>query len=146
MKLKVFSLLLIVVPILSFGQNVLKGRMIVSDSLYEKESVEVYEKGGGYLQSFELGSSFELAFEVQEVTLFFVATSYPIVEKTFFLDGVTEDFVEFPSRIQNLSEIVIQAQKREQFELTRLEDYIGTSIYAGKKNEVINIDQSMLMN
>ncbi|MEK9612687.1 MAG: TonB-dependent receptor [Flavobacteriaceae bacterium] len=143
MKLKVFSLLLIVVPILSFGQNVLKGRMIVSDSLYEKESVEVYEKGGGYLQSFELGSSFELAFEVQEVTLFFVATSYPIVEKTFFLDGVTEDFVEFPSRIQNLSEIVIQAQKREQFELTRLEDYIGTSIYAGKKNEVINIDQSM---
>ena len=44
---------------------------------------------------------------------------------------------------QELSEVEIIAQKEKVFELQRLKDVEGTAIFAGKKTEVIQVDQSM---
>jgi len=144
MRLKVFNgFILWAIPFISLGQNILKGKAIVSGSFDEKEVIEIYEKNLGYLTSINFGEYFELNLKKEKNTLFFVANSFPIIEKTYSFKGVYKVVIEFPNQIQNLSEVIINARKKRKFELTRLEDYKGTSIYAGKKNEVINIEQSM---
>ena len=45
--------------------------------------------------------------------------------------------------VEDLSEVVISAKKREVFQLSRLKDFEKTAIYAGKKTEVILVEQSM---
>ena len=61
MKSKVFSgLLFIIIPGIIMGQNLLKGEIYVSDSLFLEEVVEIYEKELGYLGSTNLGGKFEI--------------------------------------------------------------------------------------
>ena len=144
MKSKVFSgLLFIIIPGIIMGQNLLKGEIYVSDSLFLEEVVEIYEKELGYLGSTNLGGKFEISFDKDVVDLIFIANSYPIVEKKINLSKELFVKIEFLSRIQNLTEVIVNSEKREKFGLSRLKDYRGTFIYAGKKNEVINLQQSM---
>ena len=64
MKSKVFSgLLFIIIPGIIMGQNLLKGEIYVSDSLFLEEVVEIYEKELGYLGSTNLGGKFEISFD-----------------------------------------------------------------------------------
>jgi len=44
---------------------------------------------------------------------------------------------------EQLNEVEIKARKAKAFELSRLKDVEGTAIYAGKKTEVVLVDQSM---
>ena len=45
--------------------------------------------------------------------------------------------------IQNLDEVEVIARNTKIFTLKRLADYKGTSVYAGKKNEVILVQESL---
>ena len=63
------------------GQNLLKGEIYVSDSLFLGEVVEIYEKELGYLGNTNLGEKFEISLDKEIVDLIFIANSYPIVEK-----------------------------------------------------------------
>ncbi len=74
---------------------------------------------------------------------------------TFYLDGyelreqkiVTNDLethnVVLDAFSEQLSEVEINANKREAFEMQRLKDVEGTAIYAGKKTEVVLVEQSL---
>ena len=144
MKSKVFSgLLFIIIPGIIIGQNLLKGEIHISDSIYVGELVEIYEKDLGFIVSSTLGGTFEIMLDKKIVDLIFITNSYPVFEKRINLSEEPFVKIEFQSRIQNLTEVIINSEKREKFGLSRLKDYRGTFIYAGKKNEVINIQQSM---
>jgi Fe(3+) dicitrate transport protein len=51
--------------------------------------------------------------------------------------------VVFTPKIQVLSEVVLNAKKTKVFELKRLKDVEGTTINAGRKTEVVLVEQSM---
>ena len=105
------------------GQNLLKGEIYVSDSLFLEEVVEIYEKELGYLGSTNLGGKFEILFDKDVVDLIFIANSYPIVEKKINLSKELFVKIDFLSRIQNLTEVIVNSEKREKFGLSRLKDY-----------------------
>ena len=44
---------------------------------------------------------------------------------------------------ENLSAVEIFARQRKQFSLERMQDVSGTAIYAGKKSEVVLVDQTL---
>ena len=70
MKSKVFSgLLFIIIPGIIIGQNLLKGEIHVSDSLYVEELVEIYEKDLGFIVSSTLGGTFEIMLDKEIVNL-----------------------------------------------------------------------------
>ena len=77
------------------GQNLLKGEIYVSDSLFLEEVVEIYEKELGYLGSTNLAGKFEISFDKDVVDLIFIANSYPIVEKKINLSKELFVKIEF---------------------------------------------------
>ena len=54
-----------------------------------------------------------------------------------------DPFIRVELKSQQLTEIVLSAKRKEVFLLKRMEDFEQTEIYAGKKNEVILVEQSM---
>ncbi|MBT8244841.1 MAG: TonB-dependent receptor [Winogradskyella sp.] len=73
-------------------------------------------------------------------TIVFYNDDYAWYEKTFVInaDKIVSVKVE---KSNQLSEVVIQAKRRAIFDLKRAKDAEGTSIYAGKKNEVVLVSQ-----
>ena len=67
----------------------------------------------------------------------------PFIEKQILLDKDYNIDIVFPVFIEELSEVVVTTINRKTFELKRLNDVVGTSLYAGKKSEVILVNQSM---
>ena len=65
------------------------------------------------------------------------------IEEKIIIKNELELNVVFEKQTKVLSEVIIKGQKIREFELQRLNDVEGTSIYAGKKTEVILVDQSM---
>ena len=82
MKSKVFSgLLFIIIPGIIMGQNLLKGEIYVSDSLFLEEVVEIYEKDLGYLGSTNLGGKFEISFDKDVVDLILLPIATLLLKK-----------------------------------------------------------------
>ena len=52
-------------------------------------------------------------------------------------------FLNIQMKTEELSEVVVSAKRKEVFLLKKMGDFEKTEIYAGKKTEVILIDQSM---
>ncbi|MFD2698586.1 TonB-dependent receptor domain-containing protein [Mesonia sediminis] len=105
--------------------------------------VELYEKSSGKLA--ETNAQGEFAFETQKQRIDVVVFSYDYAIKELQLSANATQ----PLRIQlqplgeELSAVQITARKAKVFALSRLRDVEETAIYAGKKTEVILIDQSM---
>ena len=66
---------------------------------------------------------------------------YKVIEKHIMLAKDTNMEFALQPLGRELSEVVIRQQREEIFGITRLRPVEGTSIYAGKKNEVVLIDQ-----
>jgi Fe(3+) dicitrate transport protein len=73
-------------------------------------------------------------------TLVFYNDDYAWYEKTFEVNKDKIITVKV-KKSNSLSEVIIQAKRRAIFDLKRAKDVEGTTIYAGKKNEVILVDQ-----
>jgi Fe(3+) dicitrate transport protein len=75
--------------------------------------------------------------------LVFYAFGYQILEKTIQSNDTARLNIQLETLSEELTEVEIIAQNNKVFELQRLKDVEGTAIYAGKKTEVIQVDQSM---
>ena len=144
MRLKDYSILLCLL-LLSVG---LQAQQRVSGVVENEQGeplpqVELYEKSSGKLA--ETNAQGEFAFETQKQRIDVVVFSYDYAIKELQLAANAEQ----PLRIQlqllgeELSAVQITARKAKVFALSRLRDVEETAIYAGKKTEVILIDQSM---
>ena len=74
-------------------------------------------------------------------TLFAVSKGYTSVFKEIKISdsNIIVD-LQLHLIVQQINEVIIQAEKDKTFGITRLKDVEGTSIYAGKKSEVIVMD------
>ncbi|RRO22589.1 TonB-dependent receptor domain-containing protein [Flavobacteriaceae bacterium 14752] len=145
MRLKDFSLSLLLglLSLSLFSQNKIEG--YVFDQVNQKplKEVKIYDKAKGLLTQTDASGYFSFETLKQDITLVFYAYGYQILEKSI-QTNITKDLnIQLQTLSEELTEVEIIAQKDKVFELQRLKDVEGTAIYAGKKTEVIQVDQSM---
>ncbi|MBV7267774.1 TonB-dependent receptor domain-containing protein [Winogradskyella luteola] len=144
MKLKDYSLVFIfaAISILVNAQQKVSGT-ITDTSGQPLGNVEVYDKASGRLATTNLQGYYEFSTEKSVLTLVFFSYEFQIKEVQITIDDdVVLNQVLEPLG-EELTAVEITARKTKVFELSRLKDVEGTAIYAGKKTEVVLVDQSM---
>ncbi len=145
MKLKDFKLLY-VISLLSLSviaQNKVSGVIIDENTQFPIDKVAIYERDFGLLTLSNTEGSFQFKTDNKELHLIFYANNYQVNELNI---EITEDvFINQNLTLlsEQLTEVQINARKAKAFELSRLKDVEETAIYAGKKTEVVLVDQSM---
>ena len=141
MKSRILVLFFIFLQAVVYGQYKISG-VVVSDDNRPINKVQIYNESGGLIGQTGILGKFNFSSEKQALKLIFYVEEYRL--KNVFIE--LKDFVNLKVTLetfaQNLSEIQIKARTAKVFELKRLKDVEGTSIYAGKKTEVILVNQS----
>ena len=144
MKLRASKILLIIflinTPVVS-SQNTLEVIINTPDEGFENETVEIYLKNSGFMGVVPIGEVYKFNLKNNNPTSIIIISMYhPLIEKDIDPKKDFKISILLPSRVQNLSEVIINARKKRVFELRRLKDFEGTYIFAGKKSEVINMN------
>jgi len=147
MKLRAFKILLIIFLIntsVVSSQNTLEILINTPDKDFENETVEIYNKNTGFMGVVKIGQIYKFNLKNNNPTsIIIISINYPLIEKDIDPKKDLKISILLPSRVQNLSEVVINARKKRIFQLRRLKDFEGTSVFAGKKSEVINLNGSL---
>ncbi len=128
---------------MGFAQYRLEGIIMLEGENKFKSSIKIYDKTAGFVNEVYEGEIFILENRVQKITYIFVAEGYSIIEKEIDLSTGDKFKLFLPKQVEELNEVILSAKKKEVFALKRMRDYEKTAIYAGKKTEVIVIEQSM---
>lgn len=132
---------LILGGLISHAQHKLSGRILDSNSEEPIDYIQIFDTTSGKETTSDSNGYFELEnLKAGLHTIVFYNDDYAWYEKTFVIneDKIVTVKVE---KYNQLSEVVIQAKRRAIFDLKRAKDVEGTSIYAGKKNEVVLVSQ-----
>ena len=146
MKLKVFKVifsLLFFGAYLSQAQNKVFGLIEVEDETLSVEDIFIYDGNNKFLTSTDKKGYYEFLTSKNKMNLIYLLVGSQFIEKEIDIKPNTEINIFFKKETKILSEVIIKGQKIKEFQLKRLKDVEGTSIYAGKKTEVILVDQSM---
>jgi len=145
MKLKVYSFIVFHFLILSgFAQN-FEVKVFDRDTKEPLFGVQVYTKTGkfiGYTNENGLVSLSDLEPNKSYHFIFF-DYNYKKYETEITLNTKTRFIIEMIPLGETLSEVVLSVKKKQAFGLTALKPVEGTHIYAGKKSEVILLDQDL---
>lgn len=123
------------------AQFKLSGTVVDSETKIPIAFLKLYDKSSGLETISDSEGKFELtSLSKGYHTIIFYNDAYIWFEKTFYLDkdSVVEVSIE---KTNTLSEVVVQAKRREVFALKRTKDVEGVTILAGKKNEFVLMDQ-----
>ena len=144
MKLKDFSVFIMcLIGYSALSQNLVSGIVTNSRTQQPVANVDVYDKVSGLLTSTDATGLYEFATTKNNLTLVFFSYEFDTKELPLEVTGNTTLNVSINELGIALSEVEITARKAKIFELSRLKDVEGTSIFAGKKTEVVLVDQSM---
>ena len=146
MKLKVFKVifyLLFFGAYLSQAQNKVFGLIEVEDETLSVKDIFIYDGDNKFLTSTDKKGYYEFLTSKNKMNLIYLLVGSQFIEKEIDIKLNTEINIFFKKQTKILSEVIIKGQKIKEFQLKRLKDVEGTSIYAGKKTEVILVDQSM---
>ena len=143
MKYTVYSFLFFTISTIGFAQYRLECSINLEGENNLKSSIKIYDKAIGFVNEVYEGEIFILENRVQKNTYIFIAEGYSVVEKEIDLSEVNKFNLVLPRQVEELNEVILSAKKKEVFALKRMRDFENTAIYAGKKTEVIIIEQSM---
>ncbi|WP_299059811.1 TonB-dependent receptor [uncultured Polaribacter sp.] len=141
MKNKILLLSLLFFQTIIFAQNIINGSVKTATSSPLK-NVQVYNEMGGLLAETNALGKFKFTTAKTKLPLIFYAEGYKIKNVFVEIDKFQNLNIVLNNFSEDLSEIQIKARKERVFELKRLKDVEGTSIFAGKKTEVILVNQS----
>lgn len=141
LKLKDYSCLVVVlfISLYTFGQQRFRG-IVTDESKKVLQKVQVLDRSGNILSRTNSKGFFEFSTNTNKVAVIFYLDNHELQE--LVLNTTKEYSVVLSSFSEELSEVEIKAKKRKVFELKRLKDVEGTSIYAGKKTEVVLVTES----
>ncbi len=123
------------------AQFSLQGKLISEENKKPIENVQVWDTFSGKTALSDTNGNFKFEnLKAGERTLVFLIDNYSYDEKIINLQEDTQKTFVLNQSI-NLSEVVVQAKKRELFQLRRLKDVEDLQINAGKKTEVVLVGQ-----
>ena len=125
----------------SIAQNLYSGHIKSSEDNRPINNVEIYDKNGGEITQTNIDGFFSFISEKREITLVLFARNFNVYEQK--IESNSNISIKLRPLSKELMEVEVKSRKQKIFELKRLKDIEGTSIYAGKKNEVVLIKQSM---
>ncbi|MTI39028.1 TonB-dependent receptor [Fulvivirga lutimaris] len=146
MRLKAFSIILLFTSVAfsASAQFTLSGKVLDGELSKPLPDAEVFIKETSELQ--RTSSNGEFSFKnlsKGKYTLIIFASGYNTLEQYFDIkENIITQF-ELQPFSNELSEVVISQKREEVFSLSRLNPVEGTSIYAGKKSEIILLDQAV---
>ena len=111
----------------------------IKDSLNKTpiSSVEIYNSDGNILAISDQYGNFKFRSKKGKLDLIILSEDYKVYNKSYVVNEPLEINIKLSRLSIKLSQIEVIEKKKEMFALERLEDVKGTSIYAGKKTEVI---------
>ena len=143
MKFKIFFLLILYSHFIIGQEKKVSGVILNEDlSIYENK-IKIYDRDKGLLDETDEKGNFEFYTNKESNSIIFLSAEDLFFEKKINIKNDTIIEIIFSPKIENLSEVILKANRIKAFQLKRLEDSKGTSIYAGKKNEVVLVTQTM---
>ncbi|WP_417236756.1 TonB-dependent receptor domain-containing protein [Bizionia paragorgiae] len=145
MRLKDFKLVIVVALISSYAlaQQTISGVISHADTGEGIADVQIYNKTTGLLAESDASGFYEFQTDKKELQLVFFSYEFEVVEHLLFIQKDEQVNVRLKPLGVTLSEVQIASRKEKVFEISRLKDVEETAIYAGKKTEVILVEQSM---
>ncbi|MBO6622825.1 MAG: TonB-dependent receptor [Balneola sp.] len=145
MRLKDFSLLVIfcLISVPAFSQFTISGYITDLATGDPMPEVEIYEENSGKSYQPNEKGYFQIPnLSYGKYNLFFFALGYEITNRVVQLGSDSEILnIKLNKLSGQLSEVAVVNQREQIFSIKRLREVEGTSIYAGKKNEVVNLSQ-----
>ena len=145
MKLRVFRIFIFVslLSIYSNASNKVFGIITEEGSNTTISNVNIYDDDIGLVAVSDSNGYYEFYSDSKSLSLYYSIEGRPFIEKQISLENDYNIDIVFPASVEELSEVLVTSINRKTFELKRLNDVVGTSIYAGKKSEVVLVNQSM---
>ncbi|MBU2952088.1 TonB-dependent receptor [Tamlana agarivorans] len=144
MTLKAYKLLFTLFFSISlYAQNPVNGVVVFSETQKPVADVQIYDKASGEKAVTDAKGYFSFQTSKKGLTLVFFSYEYETKEITISTSEAENLRIELQDLTTKLSEVEITARKERVFEMQRLNDVEETAIYAGKKTEVVLVDQSM---
>ncbi|SDB45039.1 Fe(3+) dicitrate transport protein [Flavobacteriaceae bacterium MAR_2010_188] len=133
----------LLISVSAISQNIISGIVTNSQTQQPIANVEVYDKLSGLLAKTDELGFYKFQTSKVKFTIVFFSYEFEVKEIPLEVGQSTSLNVALDELGINLSEVEIYARKSKIFELSRLADVEGTSIFAGKKTEVVLVEQSM---
>ena len=127
----------------SWAQNRVELKVRLEDSSLQDVPIKIFDKTAGFVKQVKQNEEFELISEQTLVDYVFLAEGYAFLEKQIDFSLKTKLDLVILLSVESLNEVVLNAKKKEVFALKRMQDFEKTAIYAGKKTEVVLVQQSM---
>ncbi|MBD0833282.1 TonB-dependent receptor domain-containing protein [Aestuariibaculum sediminum] len=145
MKLKDFKLIFVLFLFVQAvqAQNKIYGTITSAKTNQPVANVDIYDKTTGLVATTNASGYYEFTAVKKVLNLIFFTYEFEVEEQSISVSGNTQLNVMLTPISVSLSEVEITARKERLFELSRLKDVEGTAIYAGKKTEVVLVDQSL---
>ena len=143
MKFKLFFILILSSYFIIGQENKVSGIILNEDLNTPESKIKIYDIDRGLLDETDEKGNFEFYTNKESNSIIFLSAEDLFFEKRINIKNDTIIEIIFSPKIENLSEVILKANRIKAFQLKRLEDSKGTSIYAGKKNEVVLVTQTM---
>ena len=121
MKLKVFSLFILIFTTSIFSQNSVKCIVILEDENQSDIEVKVYEKNIGYVTQAKINVPFVLDFDSSRIELIFVSDGFPSINKPVDFENNKQALITVKFIAEQLSEVILSAKRKEVFLLKRMD-------------------------
>ena len=146
MRLKDYKLLitLLLMGPSAWAQYRLSGQVTDADTQQPIPQAEVYNRDTRQLAVTDQNGRYQTDVSAPgEYHLVIFTYQYQTQETTITVQGDTTLNFALAALSQELPEVVIQQHREELFGISRLKPVEGTAIYAGKKTEVVLVDQTV---
>ncbi|WP_225037274.1 TonB-dependent receptor domain-containing protein [Winogradskyella sp. SM1960] len=145
MTLKDFSTFIIIV-LFAFAlhaQQKVSGIITNRETQEPVKNVEVYDKVSGLLAKSDANGYYEFTTQKQTLNLVYFSYEFKILEITITVENDVVLNQQLETIGEALTVVEITARRSKVFNLSRLKDVEETAIYAGKKTEVVLVEESM---
>ena len=127
----------------AISQNKISGTITEASSNKLLGDVAVYDKDAGLLARSNASGYYEFDTEKETITIAYFSYEFEVLEREVSANKSSIINISLLPLAETLSEVEITTRKAKIFALERLKDVEGTAIYAGKKTEVVLVEQSM---
>ena len=141
-KLINFNIVFLIFINLCLGQDKVSGYVLDEDTNLPINNVAIYDNNSDQIYYSDSDGYFEFIKNKNTVEIVFFIEGYILLSKQLDEDNVNLD-IKLSSRVEQLNEVVVRANKKKIFQIRRMKDFEETSVFAGKKNEVILLELSM---